>query len=223
MADGSKHAFLSGRHAQVITLLLVVQAALFHLMPATEKVPLSRPLSSFPTLLNNWRMTEEAAIDPEIQESLKADDTLNRLYLDATAQQSVSLFVAFFQTQRAGASPHSPKVCLPGSGWVPTESRVVSISVPGRPEPISANRYVVAREGQENLVIYWYQSHNRVVANEYAAKLYLMLDSIRYHRSDTSLVRVMVPILAGREDAAEQTAVRFVQEIFNPLRNLLPR
>lgn len=223
MTDGSKHAFLSGRHAQVITLLLVGQAALFHLMPAPEKTPLSRPLSGFPALLNNWRMTQEAATVPEIQEVLKADDTLSRVYLDATGQQSVSLFVAFFKSQRAGVSPHSPKVCLPGSGWVPTEARVVSIPVPGRPEPIPANRYVVAREGQENLVIYWYQTRNRVVANEYAAKFYLMLDSIRYHRSDTSLVRVMVPILAGREDAAEQTAVGFVQEIFNPLRNYLPR
>ena len=50
---------------------------------------------------------------------LRADDTLNRIYRLRAA--SSYLFIAYFKTQRYGQSPHSPKNCLPGSGWEPVE------------------------------------------------------------------------------------------------------
>ena len=67
-----------------------------------------------------------------------------------------------------------------------------------------------------------YQSRARVVANEYAAKFWLVADSIRYHRSDTALVRVWVPVLANDEASATATGERFVQALFPELRQYLP-
>jgi hypothetical protein len=37
-----------------------------------------------------------------------------------------------------------------------------------------ANRFVTARAGDRQLVIYWFQAHNRAVANEYWSKYYLI-------------------------------------------------
>ena len=34
----------------------------------------------------------------------------------------------------------------------------------------------------------------RVIASEYAAKFWLVADAIRYHRSDTALVKIVVPV-----------------------------
>jgi hypothetical protein len=62
-----------------------------------------------------------------------------------------------------------------------------------------------------------------VVANEYAAKLYLMLDAVRHRRSDTSLVRVVIPVQPGQsEEEAQRLGEQFVQEFFKPLRTHLP-
>ena len=61
-----------------------------------------------------------------------------------------------------------------------------------------------------------------MVAREYAAKLYTMLDAIRYRRSDTSLVRVVVPVTDGKEVEAQATAEEFVRSFFVPLRKQLP-
>jgi hypothetical protein len=48
------------------------------------------------------------------------------------------------------------------------------------------------------------------------------MDSIRYHRSDTALVRVTVPVPGGDAAAATSLGVAFVKEMFPVLRNYLP-
>jgi len=145
---------------------------------------------------------------------LKADDTLNRIYVDPSRGAQAMLFIAYFKTQRASAAPHSPKNCLPGAGWEPVETPgVISIAVAGRQTPIVVNRYVVARGDAQDVVLYWYHSHHRVIAGEFAAKLWLIADSIRYRRSDTALVKVVVPA-AGGSESASRTAVQFVQAAF---------
>jgi len=215
--------FLASKHAKVLSLLLLAEIAGFWLMPRDEAIPLGRPFQEFPTTLAGWRMVSEQEIETEVQALLKADETMNRVYLDPSGQRPVSLFVAFFKSQRAGVSPHSPRVCLPGSGWVIAQAGTMLLNIPGRPGPIRVNRHLISRDTDRSLVLYWYQTSRRVIANEYVAKLYLMLDSIRYRRSDTSMVRVVVPLAGGSEQAAEQMAVRFVQDFFVPLSQFLPQ
>jgi EpsI family protein len=71
--------------------------------------------------------------------------------------------------------------------------------------------------------LYWYQSHGKVIASEFAGKFWLVLDAIRYRRSDTALVRVTVPVRGRSEDAALQNATAFVQTIFPSIQRHLPR
>jgi EpsI family protein len=130
----------------------------------------------------------------------------------------VDLFVAFFKSQRAGVTPHSPKVCLPSNGWTEESSSIISVSVPGEPAPIPVNRYIVSHEEQRSLVLYWYQSAHRVIANEYLAKFALIFDSLRYRRSDEALIRVIVPISGQAEAGGEERAIRFIQTIYQPLK-----
>ena len=212
--------FLRQPVARAVTIALVLQIGVYYALPSTETVPLARPLAEFPKVVGPWVTVQEGVIDKEVLEVLKADDTLNRTYA-GPGTGAVNLFVAFFKTQRAGVAPHSPKVCLPGAGWVPTESSIVTIAVPGRGEPIPVNRNTIARGDYKSVVLYWYQSRDRVVADEYRAKFYSMYDSIRYRRSDTSLVRVVVPVTRD-ENAARVLATKFVQDIFAALRGQLP-
>ena len=88
--------------------------------------------------------------------------------------------------------------------------------------PITVNRYVVARGEERSLVLYWYQSRDRVVASEYRAKLFSIADAIRWNRTDTALVRVVVPMRDDDRGQATATAVDFVKAFFEPLRSFLP-
>ena len=216
-------SFLTNRYARVLTLLLLLQGGVFYAtVTRKEHVPVVGPLSAFPTVMGNWQMHQDVPIEPEVLEVLKADDTLNRVYENTAHTEVAFLFVGFFKTQRYGQAPHSPKNCLPGSGWEPVDTSNLQIQVAGRPEPIVANHYLVARGDEKSVVLYWYQSHNRVIAGEFSAKFWLIVDSIRYHRSDSSLVRIVVPVRNGDGAQATRTAVEFAQAIYPALSVQLP-
>lgn len=222
MAAGFEAGFLRSNAARILTIVLVAQAALLYGFSRSEIIPEHTPLSNFPAHVGKWGQISEGVIEKEVQDVLRADDLLNRSYASPSHRVSANLFVAFFKTQRTGQAPHSPKNCLPGSGWVPSESNIVSIDVPGRSQPIEANRYIVQRGDNKSLVLYWYQSRDRVVADEYTAKFFVVADAIRYNRTDTALVRVVVPVPERGEPEAEQAAVAFVRAFFAPLRQHFP-
>jgi EpsI family protein len=167
----------------------------------------------------------EDVVDQETQDVLKADDLVYRYYVDpadpALGHTAVSLFVAAFRSQRNGKTPHSPKNCLPGSGWTQLSSGVYPIHLENG-QSIEVNRYIVTHGQDRSLVMYWYQSRNRVVADEFKAKFWVMADALRLNRTDTALVRVVVPILDRNEDQATEYATNFVKAFFQPLHNYLP-
>jgi EpsI family protein len=215
-------SFLKSRSARILTLVLLGQAAIFYGFSRAETLPYHRPLAQFALENSDWRLTAEMPLDKETLDVLNADDILSRAYSDRTTGKLATLFVAYFETQRTGKTPHSPKNCLPGSGWIPSQSGTLSIDVPGLAHPIEVNRYIVARGQNQSVVLSWYQNRSRVIASEYAAKVYTVADSIRYNRSDTALVRVVVSVEDGNTQAAQETAVQFVRAFFTPLRDYLP-
>lgn len=205
-------------HALVLTIALALQIAASLVVVRHENEPPHIPLEKFPVTVGGWTMAQEGVVDKEVRDLLKADDVISRVYTGSAAGEAASLFVAYFKSQRTGAVPHSPKHCLPGAGWTPSVSDVITIPVPGRATPIRVNHYLVERGDEKSVVLYWYQSHGRVIANEYEAKLYLVADAIRYNRTDTSLVRVVMPVKGDASEQATARAVSFVQVVFNSLR-----
>jgi EpsI family protein len=204
------------------TVLLVVQAALLYSAIRPEAIVPGPPLAQMPMMLGAWQFAQDGVIDQETLDILKADDILNRVY--TRGARGAYLFVAAFRSQRNGKTPHSPKNCLPGSGWTPLNSGEIAIDTgaTGTTRPITVNRYVVAHGEERSLVLYWYQSRDRVVASEYKAKFWVMADAIQFNRTDTALVRVVVPIQNRDEDAAARTAIDFVQSFYGTLRDYLP-
>jgi len=219
--------FLKSPAARIVTALLILQTAFLYSAVRPEFIPPSRPLEGMPTTLGTWKLVQSGVIEQEVLDVLKANDILNRVYCNAatgdckTSGQTAFLFVAGFRSQRTGKAPHSPKNCLPGSGWVPLSSGELTIDV-GREAPITVNRYVVASGSERDMVLYWYQSRDRAVADEYKAKFWVMRDAIRLNRTDTALVRVIVPIGKKDEAQAEATASEFVKSFYSTLLEYLP-
>jgi EpsI family protein len=199
---------------------LLIQGGLLYRSIREEVIPDSLPLASLPRTLGPWQFSGEGVVDAETNAILQADDTLIRSYQNNGA--TVELFVAGFRSQRTGKAPHSPKNCLPGSGWTPLDDRQISVDV-HRGEPIPVNRYIIAHGDYRSLVLYWYQSRDRAVAGEFKAKFWVMADALRYNRTDTALVRVIVPILNRDEATAEKRATDFVKSLYSPLLDYLPQ
>jgi EpsI family protein len=215
-------ALLPSKSSRVLTAVLLLQSALFYGFSRTELAPRPRPLSKFSIDSSNWRKVRDYQMDQETLDVLKADELLSASFAQTGAGPEVELLVAYFQTQRTGKAPHSPKNCLPGSGFRALQNTTIDIPINGEAEPIRVNKYIVARGDNQSLVLYWYQSRSRVVASEYMAKVYTMWDAVRANRTDTALVRVVVPVRHGDTRAAEDSAVSFVRELFEPLKHYLP-
>jgi EpsI family protein len=199
------------RPTLVLSALFLVQGAAFYgLARRTETIPQSRSLSELPRSIGEWRMLREGVIEQDEKDVLRADDYLTREYA-ASGGKEASLFVAFFRSQRAGQTPHSPKNCLPGSGWTWSVADTIRVNIPGRAQPIEINRYIVAKGREHAVVLYWYQSRDRVVASEYRAAAFTAWDALRYNRTDTELVRVVTPIT--------QDGVAFIQAFFTKLQS----
>jgi len=186
--------------------LLLATAIGLQLHSQAEVYPPRQPLSSLPAQIDQWTSTDET-IDQQTLDILGPGEFLARDYEDSRDRFPwISLFVAYFPSQKMGDTIHSPNHCLPGAGWIPTLRQVVNITGPdGHAFP--ANRYVIVKGGERQIVLYWFQAHGRVVASEYSAKYYLIADSIRLHRSDGSLVRLMSPMGRGESPDAAQTRV----------------
>lgn len=163
-------------------------------------------------------------IDKDTLQVLGPGDFLLRIYnLEDRSEPYLDLFIAYFPSQRAGDTIHSPKNCLPGAGWAPVESGRLALAVPGH-SPFPVNRYVIAKGESRQLVLYWYWAHDRGVASEYWAKYYLVADSIALNRSDGSLVRVTTPLLPGESvDKAQERMMPFVDAVVPRLQNYIPR
>jgi EpsI family protein len=210
------------RFAIVATLLLTT-LLLLHARNHGEVLPARQPLASFPAHLGSWQGVDRPIPQDEL-DVLGRGEFLMRDYQNNTDDNpDVNLFIAYFPSQRAGDTPHSPKHCLPGSGWSPVASDKIEISLPGH-AAFSANRYIIANGEQRQLVIYWFWAHDRAVASEYWEKFYLVTDSIRLHRSDGSLFRLLTPLQRGEtEVAAQQRLLSLAADIVPVIDQYVPR
>ncbi len=217
----------AGWRSALVLLFLIAQILVVHAVSNGEHPPQPPALVGFPSAFGPWKVFGNDPIDSTTARELGADLLVSRSYIrtptgiEVPTGSFASLLVAWFQTQREGTrQPHSPKVCLPGAGWTP---RVVDqLTVDTAAGAIAVNRYIVEKDTQRAVVLYWYQTPRRVIASEWAAKFWLSADAMLDKRTDTALVRVIVPV--GEEDqATTAVAAGFVRNLYPALREYLPR
>ena len=193
-------------------------------MSQQAPVPLRESFATLPYAFGPWNGVEEPDFDRETLALLGVDDYVNRVYA-RPREAPVGLYVGYYQSQRHGDTIHSPLNCLPGGGWEPVSQRRIAVPLPGRPAPAIVNSFVIQKGLDRLVVLYWYQSHGRIVASEYLAKGYMFWDAVETSRTDGALVRVTSPIVNlddGSEQAAERRAVELVQTLFPLLGRHLP-
>jgi EpsI family protein len=206
----------------VTVIVLAGTALLLHARKNAEIIPARSPLSSFPKTLGVWTSTD-IAITKDVLDVLGPGDFLLRDYQHPNISSDVTLFVAYFPSQRSGDTIHSPKNCLPGAGWTPIQSDRITVALPGQ-AAFPANRYLIAQGEDRQLVLYWYWAHSRAVASEYSAKFYLVADSIRMRRSDGSLIRVTTPLARGETvDSAQARLLSLAGNIVPLINDYVPR
>ena len=196
------------RESRAIPLLLVLAATFAIARPVQTRTSNAVDLATLPYTLGQWNGIDDS-MDAETAAQLGADAYVTRTYTNG-AEPPVGFYAAYYASQRPGVSIHSPLHCLPGTGWEPLDVATVSLTSGGASGDV--RRMVVRKNLDRAVVIYWYQLHGRIVANEITSKLYLLADSLRFGRRDAALVRLVVPVL-DQPDAAAAHGRSFAREL----------
>lgn len=186
-------------------------------------VPPRTSLASFPLQLGEWVGTD-IPIPSETLKTLDHGEFLQRNYEDRNARDpEVFLYLAYFPNQQAGRRRHSPEDCLAGSGWSTAESGTTTLSLPGY-SPFPANRYLITKGTDRQLVLFWFWGRGRGVASEDWADFYLVFDSLRLNRSDDALIRINTPLQPGEQpDAGQRRLLSFAEQVSPLVANYIPR
>jgi len=199
---------VSWRYVAIVLMLLLTLAG-YGLSERREPEYLARPLETIDKQITGWTMTGDEPLGERVLERLQLTSYISRIYEKQGTK--LGLFIAFYAQQRAGESMHSPKHCLPGSGWEIWKHDSAMIPVNG--SQVQINQYSIQNSGQRMLVFYWYQSKRRIIASEYMGKILLAKDALVDGRTAGSLVRITLPDTATAPAEARAFASLLIPEV----------
>jgi EpsI family protein len=184
------------RRCCLLIAVLVSAWAIRARLAAPQPVDYAGTLSGLPTVLSDWS-GQDVRLEAEVVTKAGVDDYLNRNYRSGTGW--ASLYVGYYrsQSEHDGAlgrslAVHSPMNCLPGAGWQPVKTERIGLTIGSNATTI--NKVVVEKGLDRQLVLYWYQTIDRVTASEYLRKAFLVTHAFRAGRTDVALVRIIIPM-----------------------------
>ena len=205
----------------VLPIVLLATLVPFFTEERQEIVPERETFADFSMEYPGWQGRSEP-LEQVYIDSLKFDDYLMSNYLNNSGDL-VNFYVAYYGSQRKGASVHSPKSCIPGGGWRIVEHQVRELAL-GDSSNLPVNRLLIQNGSNKQLVYYWFDQRGRSLTNEYAVKWYLFWDALTRNRTDGSLVRVIAPVRPGEDvQNADETLLNFVNVVKDDLSRYIPR
>ncbi|MCZ6588761.1 MAG: EpsI family protein [Alphaproteobacteria bacterium] len=201
----------------LLALALVVAAAAASavLGDRSETLQPRDKLINFPMRIAEWR-GRQSGLEQPIIDVLKLDDYILADFRLDEQTDTVNFYVAYYASQSAGQSAHSPSSCIPGGGWEIQDIRqypVANVLAPA--QPLVVNRVQIAKGNVKQLVYYWFEQRGRRLTSEYRVKWYLFWDGITRGRTDGALIRLVTPIFDGDSISnADRRLSEFVRAVY---------
>ncbi len=205
-----------------VAVLAVAAALSVGLANRTEAIPARAEFVDFPVALGEWTGRRET-LDLDVLAELEPTDYVIADFQTPSGEW-VDFYSAYYESQRAQASAHSPRSCIPGGGWLIadlSERELPGVSVNG--QPLVVNRVEIAKGDFRQVVYYWFQQRGRVMTNEYLVKWYLLWDAVTRRRTDGAMVRLTTQVRPGEApEKADERLAAFAREVVPRLEAFVP-
>jgi exosortase D (VPLPA-CTERM-specific) len=199
----------------IIALLIISAVVVISIDTREEVIPARKSFPVFPDKLGDWQ-GQQSPLESDVIDVLQVTDYILSEYTKE-GSASVNFYVAYYESQRKGVSPHSPRVCIPGGGWQISDISRVKLT------DLSVNRIVIKKAQSTQLVYYWFQQRGRSMANEYYMKWYLFKDALLLNRTDGALVRMTTAVSPLETIAdADNRLIGFAQDLLPVLPEYIP-
>ena len=205
-----------------IIILVVTIILSFSLSTRAELISKRKLFTDFPMKINQWEGIP-SSIKLLLLEELKLTDYIMVNFTKPTGER-INFYSAYYNSQRAGESAHSPRTCIPGGGWRIKKINQIKLgNIQVNNKAMTVNRALVQHGPNRQLVYYWFQQRGRVITNEYYVKWYLFFDSLVKNRTDGALVRLTVPLPADKPDKyGDEVLQDFMSNIIPYLSEYIP-
>jgi EpsI family protein len=201
-------------------VLVITSAYLHYFLNRVDAAIERESLSAIPMHLQGWEGSDQN-LPATIQEKLKMDEYIMRRYTQGS--DVIWVYIGYYRNQKQDVVPHSPRYCYPATGFTPVSYNVLAIPTDNTGKRgIRANWYVFANGAEREVVIYWYQSRGRVIANDYMERLFLIRDSILHNRSDGALIRFSSRVTPGKEEESTRKMVGFISDFYSNILRVVP-
>jgi len=200
------------RNFALILVFLAVGSIAWRLQLRPTLVLDPSSLSSIPRQILGWQ-SRDIPLKGQVEAMLDADFNLQRVYSNPLGDL-IWLYIGYYGTERGGKPEHTPDICYDAQGWQRTHEQVLEISgVHG----LRANEYIVEKQGERHLVLFWYKSSRGTgILRTRALTLDHLINRLSDGRADGALVRVSTPIVRGKEVEARSRLLSFA-EVVDPL------
>jgi EpsI family protein len=206
------------RRRFIAVYVLLIAAVLYLNLHRDLGVPMKRSFDQFPDAVSQWRMSRESSLSAEVQAVLKASDVLMRQYVNAKGER-VDLYIGYHDGGKESGEIHSPKHCLPGSGWFEVSSARTRMPTTGG--GLNLVRAVYQKGESKELFLYWFQVRGESLSQEYSLKVAEIANSVLYRRRDAAFIRISIPFEASEQQAAA-IGERFVSDFYPAIQAFLP-
>jgi len=170
-------------------------------------------LSTFPLKLGNWQGTVDIVSQATL-DMLNPDQLFSATYINSQGHK-VQLFFDYFSSSVSVGGVHSPRNCLPGSGWTILKSEDRIISVGNRSIP--ASRFYLNLGESKQVMDFWYVTRKGETSNDYTFKLYTMLSSLKLQPTDVAFIRFAAPDNARSLESLDDFEKTFTPVIYQYL------
>jgi exosortase D (VPLPA-CTERM-specific) len=204
-------------------LLLATSVAGSSMLEERSEILLDRQVfGDFPMRIGGWTGKTDR-LEKIYIDALDVDDYLLSDFTNSEGD-TVGFYVAYYDSQRKGESAHSPRACLPGGGWQIKDFMQISLDgVKVSGIPVRANRVLIKKGEYTQIVYYWFQQRDRVLANEYLVRWYLFWDALTRNRTDGALVRLTANLMPGEDpEEADRHLVEFAGSVSDILPKYIP-
>jgi len=218
----SSNALLRPAYLFSVALLIPVALASSFLGQRIEVPPDRALFVDFPMHIEGWTGTS-LSLEQQYIDALRFDDYVLAEYRH-DGNQPVTFYSAYYRSQRKGQSAHSPQSCLPGGGWEVSSLKSLDFDrVSGMTHQLHANRAVIEKGNQKQIVLYWFKQRDRILTSEYLVKFYLFWDALSRARTDGALVRIASLVGPGEtEEIVDQRMRQFVSVLQPELNRYVP-
>ncbi len=196
-----------------LVLILATFAAIQTVTHYRAPVGLRADFQKLPLTKDQWIGQPEELPQP-IVEMLSPDEIFAASFRNPEGAQ-VQVFVDYYSPENTVGAIHSPRNCLPGSGWIISGMTPQVIEFGNR--KINAVRFYLNRDRSHQVMDFWYVTRMGETASDYRLKINTMVSSLILRPTDKAFVRFVTADEAGSVGAMEDFEKLFIGDIYRSL------